>query len=376
MPVSYIWVATIDSFQPMVTDLERQSQLAVDTESNSLHAYREQVCLIQISTQKKDYLVDPLTLSDLSALAPIFLNPRIEKVFHAAEYDLACLQRDFGFKVQNIFDTMQAARILGYTRVGLDALLSEKFQITVDKRYQKSDWARRPLSKEQLTYACNDTHHLIALRQLLQAELVASQRWELAQEEFLRTSRVIANSRNGTPPWLRIAFTQGFTGQQLAILHELSEWRESTAIRLDRPPFKVLDDSRLVGIAQSNARSHQDLHAFLTPRQVACYGKEILDALSHGRKAHPLARPPRSPRPPSSYLRRLDRLNRWRRETAQKLKLESDLILPRNWMQAIAEKDPQDIKELSLLMPDSTYRLQTYGNEILAAIATRLRKQE
>ena len=104
----------------MVADLSAQSRIAVDTESNSLHAYREQVCLIQFSTPEKDYVVDPLALEDLSPLAPIFSNPKIEKIFHAAEYDLICLRRDFGFKFANLFDTMHAARVLGYPFVGLD----------------------------------------------------------------------------------------------------------------------------------------------------------------------------------------------------------------------------------------------------------------
>ncbi len=100
----------------LAADLSRQSLVAVDTESNSLHAYREQVCLIQFSTEETDYLVDPLALDDLSSLGPIFANPDIEKIFHAAEYDLICLKRDFGFQFANLFDTMVAASILGKAR--------------------------------------------------------------------------------------------------------------------------------------------------------------------------------------------------------------------------------------------------------------------
>ena len=108
-------------------DLVTQSRVAVDTESNSLHAFREQVCLVQFSTTNADYLVDPLALRDLSLLAPIFSDPKIEKIFHAAEYDLICLRRDFHFTFANLFDTMQAARVLGYPAVGLDRLLGDKF---------------------------------------------------------------------------------------------------------------------------------------------------------------------------------------------------------------------------------------------------------
>src|SRR3972149_9442107 len=131
----------------MVDTLSSQPIVAVDTESNSLHAFREQVCLLQFSSPQADYLVDPLALKDLSALAPIFVDEKIEKIFHAAEYDLICLRRDFGFKFLSLFDTMQAARILGYPAVGLDRLLGDKFGVKMDKRHQKADWAARPLSK-------------------------------------------------------------------------------------------------------------------------------------------------------------------------------------------------------------------------------------
>lgn len=113
---------------------------------------------MQFSTPKADYLLDPLALRDLSLLAPIFANPNIEKVFHAAEYDLICLRRDFKLTFANLFDTMQAARVLGYPAVGLDRLLGEKFNIKMDKRHQKANWAARPLTQDQIHYARLDTH--------------------------------------------------------------------------------------------------------------------------------------------------------------------------------------------------------------------------
>ena len=140
----------------MVEDLAAQPRVAVDTESNSLHAFREQVCLLQFSSNKEDYLVDPLALRDLSLLAPIFANPKIEKVFHAAEYDLICLRRDFNFSFANLFDTMQAARVLGYPAVGLDRLLGDKFGIKMDKRHQKANWAARPLTQDQINAALTE----------------------------------------------------------------------------------------------------------------------------------------------------------------------------------------------------------------------------
>ncbi|MEM5773869.1 MAG: ribonuclease D, partial [Anaerolineaceae bacterium] len=149
------------ALRKMVHDLARCRFVAVDTESNSLYAYQEQVCLIQFSTGDQDYLVDPLAIRDLSSLEPLFSSPHIEKIFHAAEYDIICLKRDFGFSFANIFDTMLAGRILKFDQIGLAAMLETEYGIVLDKRFQRANWAERPLSEEQKAYARLDTHYLI-----------------------------------------------------------------------------------------------------------------------------------------------------------------------------------------------------------------------
>jgi len=172
--------------QQLVDKLALESIIAVDTESNSLFAYQEQVCLIQFSTQQYDYLVDPLALDDISSLEPIFSSPEIEVIFHAAEYDLLCLKRDFGFTFTNLFDTMVAARTLGQEAVGLGSLLKAKFGVAVEKKYQRANWGQRPLPEDMLQYAQLDTHYLIALRDILKQELITNGRYALAEEDFRR----------------------------------------------------------------------------------------------------------------------------------------------------------------------------------------------
>jgi ribonuclease D len=363
------WVARPENLQHLIRDLAGHPHLAVDTESNSLHAYREQVCLIQFSTPQTDYLLDPLALLDLSELAPIFADPRIEKVFHAVEYDLICLKRDFGFRVVNIFDTMQAARILGYKQVGLDAILEQQLGIHLDKRYQKADWAHRPLSPEMLNYARLDTHYLLDLRDSLRAELSSKKRLALAEEEFARLARGNGNGngRRDLPAWQRVSGRQKLNERQLAILQELCAWREDQAERLDRPPFKVLDDRRLVAIAASVPASREELARLLTERQRHHYGAELMRAVSRGKQAAPVSQP-RPPRPNQAYLQRLDALSEWRKETAQRTSLESDLILPKGWMLAIAERRPRSLDELAGLMPESPWRLEHFGREIISVL--------
>ncbi len=148
-----IWVDTPLRLRQMVADISGYAHVAVDTESNSLYAYQEQVCLIQFSTGDRDYLVDPLSLPNLSSLQPFFESTQIEKIFHAAEYDLICLRRDFGFQVNHLFDTMQAARILGKKAFGLGSILSSELQVEIDKRYQRANWGAPSTPPAMLDYA-------------------------------------------------------------------------------------------------------------------------------------------------------------------------------------------------------------------------------
>ncbi len=366
-----IWIADPDGVQQLSDELAQWKRIAVDTESNSLHAFQEQLCLIQFSTPNVDYLVDPLGLEDLSPLHPIFEDPEIELVFHAAEYDLICLKRDFGITVTNLFDTMQAARILGYERVGLDSILEKKLGIKLDKKYQKADWGERPLSREMLNYARLDTHHLLALRDSLQTELKARGRWELAQEEFVRLAHGNGNGKTEIPPWQRVKGAQKFTDRQLTILQQLCSWRESQAKQMNRPPFKVIDDKRLVAITQTLPETHKDLATLgMTTRQIHLFGNEILEAVRRG-KLTPMVSRPHSSRPNQAFLDRLNVLSEWRKKTGVKTGVESDIILPRNWMNHIAEKNPGNLKDLASLMPDSPWRLSQFGEEILKIITTK-----
>jgi ribonuclease D len=362
-----VWVAGPGALVRLGRSLASQPRLAVDTESNSLHAFQEQVCLIQFSTPQTDYLVDPLVLHDLSAIAPLFSNPRIEKVFHAVEYDQICLKRDFGITFVHIFDTMQAARILGYKQVGLDSMLAEKLGIMLDKRYQKADWAERPLSPAMLNYARLDTHHLLDLRDSLQAELQQRGRWELACEEFARLAKGNGNTRADLPAWQRVKGTRDLSKRQLAILQELCAWRDAQAEHMGRPVFKVMDDKRLVSIVLAAPKTEADLEALnLTARQIYVFGSDILQAVGRGRRAAPVNRP-LSDRPDPQIINRLNALSAWRKSVAQKIGVESDVILPKPWMHLIAEQNPGTIEELSAIMPQSPWRLETFGAEILKA---------
>jgi ribonuclease D len=355
--------------------LRGESIIAVDTESNSLYAYRERVCLIQFSTTQDDFLVDPLALDDLSALAPIFAASSIEKVFHAAEYDLLCLNRDFGFECVNIFDTMLAARILGRDEIGLGSMLGAEFGVTLDKRQQRANWGERPLSPRLLEYARMDTHYLIPLRHLIKAELVQRNLLPLAEEDFNHTSQWPSgnNGRNNSDhraaDFWRVSGAHDLPPQNAAVLQELCRYRDQAAQSMDRPLFKVINDQTLLAIAAELPQSPDDLRRLpgMSPVQIRRHGHHLLRAVTRGLSAAPIY-PPRPPRPDERYLARLESLRNWRKVTAQKMGVTSDVVLPRDLMFTLAESGPRNAAELAHTLRDFPWRLEHFGAEILDAI--------
>jgi ribonuclease D len=361
-----VLIQTVDHFEKLVHDLSNQSHIAVDTESNSLHAYRERVCLIQFSTLDFDYILDPLAVEDLGRLAPIFANPLVEKIFHASEYDIICLRRDYGFAFSNLFDTMQAGRILGRKLAGLDRLLEDKFGLKVSKRFQKADWGKRPLLHDLLLYARLDTHFLIPLRNMLKAELEEKGLWQLAQEDFRMAC--FPNELKPKPVslgWTRLSSRRDLTPRDLTVLSELMGFREQMAARLDRPPFKVLEEDKLIVIAKERPTTLDELTKIgLTTRQVQNWGQAILEAVGRGVK-NPLLNRIASQRPEDAYLKRLDQLKNWRKKVAAEMGVESDVVLPKPLLMALAESG---LGNMQSIMQPSPWRLEHFGAQIVRVL--------
>lgn len=365
------WISDEAELHRLAADLRECRQAAVDTESNSLFAYQEQVCLLQISSSREDFLIDTLTLDDLSCLAPLFVNPEVEKIFHAAEYDILCMKRDYHFTFNKIFDTMQAARILGIKEVGLGAILEAEFGVCQDKRYQRANWGQRPLPLAQLEYACRDTRYLIPLRNRLAERLDERGLMGLAAEDFARLCSVIPSNGAEKEPCWKIPGAQGISPHERAILNELCLMREGLAKRANHPPFKILLNQSLVELARLNPRRKEDLEDIpgLSARLIDRYGGDILAAVERGRKAAPIPKPASAPRPPQELLDRLEALKQWRKEAAKKMEVESDIVLPRDILEAIAWKNPRSHSSLKTIMLDVPWRLEHFGDRILKVIA-------
>jgi len=169
-----------------MAEIGRPSELAIDTEGASFHRFIDRIYLIQLSTRDKNAIIDPLPLAPSAALGSLLEDPKVEIVFHDADYDLRLLHQDYGWHVTNIFDTRISAQLLGITAFGLGALLERNFGLKLDKKHQRADWSMRPLTPGMLDYAAQDTLHLLGLRDQLKDELQKKARWEWAREEFQR----------------------------------------------------------------------------------------------------------------------------------------------------------------------------------------------
>ena len=245
-----ILIDTPAPLQVLVPELARQQYLAVDTESNGYYAYHERICLIQISTSSEDYIIDPVRISDLNSVSKLLEDPAIEKIMHAASNDIAGFRRDFHCRVNNLFDTALACKLLGIEQLGLSRIISQYFGIELNKKWQRCDWGLRPLRQEQLEYARLDTHFLIALRHILAKDLRERSLWEQAQDVFAKASAQEIPERAFDPQGYRRI--RGFrnlnrVGKQL--LQALHAYRDRRARELDRAPFRVMSSEALIRLA-------------------------------------------------------------------------------------------------------------------------------
>ncbi len=313
--------------------------IALDTESNSFHRYPEQLCLIQIATRHKVYVIDAIVLKDIASLKEV-LDASITKVVHGADYDIRSLDRHYGFRIRNLYDTNIAARFAGLTRVGLAALLEDLLGITIpkSKRLQRADWGQRPLSTKALDYAAADVRHLFALREALAQRLQTLGRTEWVAEECARLEEVRYAAPNLETAYLSVKGARDLDGRGLAILRSLFLFREEEARRQRRPPFFIIPDTALISIATSPTATLSEVPG-LGQTGLQRFGRGLQQALREGLDAPPIRRP--SPmtnkRMSREQVQRLGRLKAWRVSLGTTLSLDPSLLWPTASLERLAK---------------------------------------
>ncbi|MDX6770421.1 MAG: ribonuclease D [Elusimicrobiota bacterium] len=367
-------VTAKEHLEEVCAELARCSQIAFDTESNGFYAYKERVCLVQISSPTEDYIVDPIAFKDLSPLGPLFADPKIEKLFHAAEYDVLCLKRDYGFEFANIFDTMIAARVLGIKELGLAAAIERHFGIVVSKKLQRADWGRRPLTHEMIRYAQGDTHFLIRLVEIQKKALAEKGLTQDALEACAELCAIQPNVRAFDPEgYWRIVGRQDIGGVAMAALKEIWLYRENQAASRDRAPFRIMPEDLMVRVAQALPETREQLEAVkgMSPYILERFGSGLLAAVAKGRQSEPLTRPPAPQerrRMPDAEWKLFEALRAWRKERAEKDQVEPVVILSTESMRQIANYACRDHGG-DPLAPLSDLKKARYGDDILRVVA-------
>jgi ribonuclease D len=375
-----VYVDSDAALRRLVRRLQTKAAIAVDTESNSLFAYRERLCLIQISTRSADYVVDPLAEIDIALLAPVFADPAILKVFHDAEYDILTLKRAGPFEFAGLFDTKVAAASLGRSAVGLAALLRELFAVELDKRCQRSDWGDRPLTGAQLEYARLDTHYLLELADHFRRQLHEAKPLHLLEvaSECRRIEQLVPEERVFDPEgWVRIRGAERLSPRARRVMRELFITRDELARHRDTPPFKIFGNETLVEMAKAQPSSRQQLRAVtgMSTKLTERFGEPILAALERARRLKDIdAMPPAAGNdellPLTSAQRtRYERVRQWRRDLALARQTDASLILPRQLMLALVKlKPPGDLDALAATGVLEPWRVHHYGEALLAAL--------
>jgi len=379
MQEPYTYVTTPAGLAHAVERLSAADVVGVDTEADSFYSYTEKVCLIQLSGAGHDFILDPLSLKDLSALAPLMADRGVVKVFHGADYDVVSLKRDFRFDIRNLFDTMIAAQAVGVERFSLADLVEGEFAVVLEKKYQRHDWSERPLQPHHLDYARLDSHFLPDLRDRLWARVVARGRQEHVLEEFALLEEREWTGRAMEPAdWLKVKGANRLRPEQQRVARELYRLRDRLARELDRPPFKVMANDALLEIARQRPRTRDALKALLGERHFLNrrYSAEIADAVERAARSEEPLQPPRPPRGDASrrpYTREDDRLfeklKEWRNRMAAAASLGPAMIVPNGVLKSVAILRPRDEEVLSRVDEMRRWQVREFGADLLRIVA-------
>lgn len=343
-------VCRTDRLDTAIRDMASAPAIALDTESNSLHRYPEQLCLIQIATPDKAYLIDAVLMPDLGPLKDILADHSIQKIIHGADYDLRSLDRHYGFRVCNVYDTSVAARFCGISEFGLASLTESLLGITIpkDKRIQRADWGLRPLTEEAIDYAVTDVLHLFALREALDQRLGFLNRTTWVSEECRRLEKARYTSPDPESAYLCIKGTKQFNGSSLALLKALFLFREKEALNQKRPPYFVMPNATLIYLTANPTADLSEVPG-LGQTGLKRFGPALQAAIREGMSASPIYRAPavKFEYPSKEALDLLKRLKEWRMSMGSQLSLDPSLLWPLASLERISRNPESFSDELS-----------------------------
>lgn len=377
-----VLIETTAQLERFLDDIAATDVLGVDTESAGFYRYKATVNLIQVSTRDRAAIIDPQAVKDLSPLRDFPRKSSCEWIFHGAGYDAGALFKFLGLEIPHLFDTRVAAELAGLPELGLGALTERYLGLTLDKKLQRCDWSRRPLTEGMKKYGLLDAICLVPLRDALRAELTRLQRLSWVEEEC---AILADNARHRTEPPSEDPYAFVIKGaarlapRQLAVLKEVWELRDRIARSMDRAPFMVVPNQALLEIARQMPRSLAGLAALshMSGEFLRRHGKDLQAAIKRGCEAEPIRLPPpdegrpREP-PPTNWEAETTRaLREIRDQTAQRLRVAPSLLASGHALFEIARRRPASLEDLRALGEFRNWQLDLLGKAFLDCLARR-----
>jgi ribonuclease D len=374
-----IYLDTAEETSRFLRSIADVDLLAIDTEGASFHRFVDRIYLLQLSTRDRSAIIDPLPFGTPQELGVLLENPKVQVVFHDADYDLRLLHQDYGWQVRNIFDTRVAAQLLGIRAFGLAALLEKYFGVKLDKKHQRADWSMRPLTRDMLDYAAQDTMHLLGLRDRLADELKRAGRWEWAREEFALLEATRWDADDAANAFLRMKGARDLNRRELAILRELVAWRDDVARKADRATFRILGNEPLLEMVRTKPSTREALAAIKgMPRSLLeRAANDLLDAVRRG-LAIPDAELPRFPKAlrwerDSDFDARASALKTVRDAAASRLDMDPGVLCSRDRLEAVARRNPQSMDELREIQELRRWQVEALGPDFLKQLSVHSR---
>lgn len=365
---------TLPDLNRVLKSVESEKRIGFDLEADSMYHFSEKVCLVQVASKNDAFVIDTVKLRDLSLLKPLFMNEDIMKIFHGADYDVRSLFRDFGIEIRNLFDTELASRFLGVKETGLDAVLKNRFGVTLEKKYQKKDWSERPISADMLHYALNDVIHLVGLSEILEKELEAAGRISWVKEECEILSRVRPPEDDKGPLFLKFKGAGRLKSRNLAVLEALLQFRLESARKKDRPLFKIMGNDSILKLAETCPESPEKMveTGALTLKQADIYGRSLNEIIKKALKT-PADLLPVYPRKKTAAIsekasKRIDLIRKWRDKKAKRLGIEPGLLLNKSLVNLLGVRHPASAGDMDEITDMKNWQKSEFGEEIIGIL--------
>lgn len=372
--MKYSFVESDTDLKNLCDTLLKEKVIGVDLEADSMHSFKEKICLIQVASAGRAFIIDPFKIQKPVPFLKVLENENIVKIFHGADFDIRSLDRDYQARVKNLFDTEIACRFLGIRQRGLADLLKDNFNVDVKKKYQKADWSRRPVKQEMIEYSVYDVVYLEKLYDIVCRKLEHKARFWWAKEEFHLQENVRYENNHVLPLFQNFKGAGRMDGRTLAVLENLLQARMKIAEKKDQPLFKIMSNACLKTMAVEKPVTIDKIVQLkaLSSKQVDMYGHLCVNAitkavnLDHEKLPHyPKIRKPRQD---ALVKKRIKKLKQMREQLSSSMKIEPGFLLNNGQIISIAFKNPDTLNDLRKIENLRNWQCDALGEDIISTL--------